>query len=42
MLEARREMLPLWADLMPALPTEVAEEAEQKIAAALHAGDPQQ
>ncbi|WP_112242668.1 hypothetical protein [Kribbella monticola] len=41
MLEARREMLPLWADLMPELPKDEAAEAEQKIAAAMRAGDPQ-
>ncbi len=39
MLEARREMLPLWADLMPAAPEEVVADAERKIAAAMAAGD---
>jgi hypothetical protein len=39
MLEARREMLPLWADLLPEVPEEVVADAERKIAAAMAAGD---
>jgi len=39
MLEARREMLPLWADLLPEAPEEAVVDAEQKIAAAMAAGD---
>jgi len=39
MLEARREMLPLWADLLPEAPKEVVADAERKIAAAMAAGD---
>ena len=39
MLEARREMLPLWADLLPEAPEEVVADAERKIAAAMAAGD---
>jgi hypothetical protein len=39
MLEARREMLPLWADLMPEAPPEDVADAERKIAAAMAAGD---
>ena len=35
MLEARREMLPLWADLMPEAPKEDVADAEAKIAAAM-------
>ncbi|WP_329481834.1 hypothetical protein OG555_06375 [Kribbella sp. NBC_01484] len=37
MLEAKREMLPLWADLLPEAPKEVLADAERKIAAALAA-----
>jgi diadenosine tetraphosphate (Ap4A) HIT family hydrolase len=37
MLEARREMLPLWADLLPEAPKEVLADAEAKIAATLAA-----
>ncbi|HEY3511457.1 MAG TPA: hypothetical protein VGL36_19945 [Kribbella sp.] len=37
MLEARKEMLPLWADLMPEAPKEVVADAEAKIAAAMAA-----
>jgi hypothetical protein len=39
MLEARREMLALWADLLPEAPEEVVADAEQKIAAAMAADD---
>jgi hypothetical protein len=39
MLEARREMLPLWADLLPEAPKEVVSDAERKIAAAMAAND---
>jgi hypothetical protein len=38
MLEAKREMLALWADLLPEPPKEVVADAERKIAAALAAG----
>ena len=38
MLEARREMLPLWAELMPEAPKEAVADAEAKIAAAMAAG----
>jgi diadenosine tetraphosphate (Ap4A) HIT family hydrolase len=37
MLEAKREMLPLWADVLPEAPKEVVADAEDKIAAALAA-----
>ena len=39
MLEAKREMLPLWADLLPEAPKEVVADAERKIAAAMAAGE---
>lgn len=39
MLEARREMLPLWADLLPEAPKEAVAAAESQIAAALTAGE---
>jgi hypothetical protein len=39
MLEARREMLPLWADLLPEAPKEVVADAERRIAAAMAASD---
>lgn len=39
MLEARREMLALWADLLPEAPKDVVADAEQKIAVAMAAGD---
>jgi diadenosine tetraphosphate (Ap4A) HIT family hydrolase len=39
MLEARREMLPLWADLLPAAPEEAVVDAEQRIRKALEAGE---
>lgn len=39
MLEAKREMLPLWADLLPEAPKEVVADAERKIAVAMAAGD---
>ncbi|MDX6282033.1 MAG: hypothetical protein QOH03_3104 [Kribbellaceae bacterium] len=39
MLEARREMLPLWADLLPEAPLDEVAAAEQKIAVAMAAGD---
>jgi diadenosine tetraphosphate (Ap4A) HIT family hydrolase len=39
MLEARREMLPLWADLLPEAPKDVVADAERKIAVAMAAGD---
>jgi hypothetical protein len=39
MLEARREMLPLWADLLPEAPKEDVADAEAKIAAAMAAGN---
>jgi hypothetical protein len=39
MLEARREMLPLWADLLPEAPKEVVADAERRIAAAMAATD---
>ncbi len=39
MLEASREMLPLWADLLPEAPKEEVAAAEQKIAEAMAAGD---
>lgn len=38
MLEARREMLPLWADLLPAAPEEAVADAEERIRKALKAG----
>lgn len=39
MLEARREMLPLWADLLPEAPKEAVADAEERIRKALEAGD---
>ncbi|MFK4086859.1 hypothetical protein ACI2LF_22310 [Kribbella sp. NPDC020789] len=39
MLEARRHMLPLWAELLPAASEEAVADAERKIAAAMAAGD---
>lgn len=39
MLEARREMLPLWADLLPEAPEEAVADAEERIRKALEAGD---
>jgi diadenosine tetraphosphate (Ap4A) HIT family hydrolase len=39
MLEARREMLPLWADLMPVAPKEAVADAEERIRKTLEAGD---
>jgi len=39
MLEARREMLPLWADLLPEAPREAVADAEEQIRKALEAGD---
>ncbi|WP_328991136.1 hypothetical protein OG394_33275 [Kribbella sp. NBC_01245] len=39
MLEARREMLPLWADLLPEAPADVVADAEKRIAAAMEASD---
>jgi diadenosine tetraphosphate (Ap4A) HIT family hydrolase len=39
MLEAKREMLALWADLLPEPPKEVVADAERKIAAALATGN---
>ncbi|GAA1631468.1 hypothetical protein GCM10009744_19620 [Kribbella alba] len=39
MLEARREMLALWADLLPEAPKDVVADAEQKITVAMAAGD---
>jgi hypothetical protein len=39
MLEAGREMLPLWADLLPQAPKDVVADAGQKIAVAMVAGD---
>jgi diadenosine tetraphosphate (Ap4A) HIT family hydrolase len=39
MLEARREMLPLWADLLPEAPEEVVADAERRIAVAMASGD---
>lgn len=38
MLEARREMLPLWADTMPEAPKEAVADAEQRIRKALEQG----
>jgi hypothetical protein len=39
MLDAQREMLALWADLLPEAPEELVADAEQKIAVAMAAGD---
>jgi diadenosine tetraphosphate (Ap4A) HIT family hydrolase len=38
MLEARREMLPLWSDLMPEAPKEAVADAEERIRKALESG----
>jgi hypothetical protein len=35
MLEAKREMLAVWADVLPEAPKEAVADAERKIAAAL-------
>jgi len=39
MLEARREMLPLWADLLPEAAREAVADAEEQIRKAPEAGD---
>jgi hypothetical protein len=38
MLEARREMMPLWSDLLPEAPKEAVADAEERIRKALESG----